>query len=98
MPTVVQDREIDNFPLVNVSHPDLERHPLFADAQVFTVDVPAGSALLLPAYWYHQVESFADPGSLNVAVNYWYQVRIGRGPSPTRLPSPRSPRSTSDAH
>lgn len=44
------------------------------DANVFTVDLPAGSALLLPAYWYHQVESLAEPGKLNVAVNYWYQA------------------------
>mmetsp|Transcript_1533 Transcript_1533/g.3287 ORF Transcript_1533/g.3287 Transcript_1533/m.3287 type:complete len:80 (+) Transcript_1533:100-339(+) len=32
-----------------------------------------GDALFLPAYWYHQVDSFAEPGKLNVAVNYWYQ-------------------------
>ena len=31
-----------------------------------------GSALLLPAFWYHQVESFAAPGTLNVAVNHWF--------------------------
>ncbi len=74
MAKAVRDREIDNFPLVNVTHPDLERHPLFRDAHVITVDVPAGSALFLPAYWYHQVESFAEPGGLNVAINYWFQV------------------------
>jgi len=70
---VVEDREIDNFPLLNISHPDLERHPLFKESHSFTIEVPAGSALLLPAYWYHQVESFAEPGKLNVAINYWYQ-------------------------
>lgn len=32
-----------------------------------------GDALILPAYWYHQVESFAPPGGINVAVNYWFQ-------------------------
>ena len=40
---------------------------------VFEVEVPEGAALLLPAYWHHQVESFADPGKLNVAVNFWFQ-------------------------
>ena len=35
--------------------------------------IKAGDALVLPAYWYHQVESFADPGKLNVAVNFWFQ-------------------------
>lgn len=62
-----------HFPLVNVSRPDLARHPLFRFARVTTVEVPAGSALLLPAYWYHEVESFAEPGELNVAVNYWFE-------------------------
>ena len=69
----VTSREADNFALVNVTHPDLTRHPLFKDARVMTVDVPAGSALFLPAYWYHQVESFAAPGEVNVALNYWFQ-------------------------
>ena len=31
--------EIDNFPLVNLTHPDLERHPLFNDAQMMTVEL-----------------------------------------------------------
>ena len=66
------DRSASHFPLVNVTHPDLQRHPLFRYARVTTVDVPAGSALLLPAFWYHQVESFAPPGTLNVAVNHWF--------------------------
>uniref|UniRef100_A0A7S4B0B4 Cupin-like domain-containing protein n=1 Tax=Chrysotila carterae TaxID=13221 RepID=A0A7S4B0B4_CHRCT len=65
--------QIDNFPLVNVTHPDYERFPLLRDAHIMTVDVPAGSALILPALWYHQVDSFAEPGQLNVAVNYWFQ-------------------------
>jgi len=66
-------REVDNFPLANITHPDYDRHPLLRDAHVMTVEVPAGSALFLPAYWFHQVESFAAPGELNVAVNYWFQ-------------------------
>ena len=35
------DRELDNFPLVNVTHPDLSRHPLYRDSNVFTVEVCA---------------------------------------------------------
>jgi hypothetical protein len=41
--STVVEREIDNFPLVNVTHPDFERHPLFKDAHVFTVEVHAVS-------------------------------------------------------
>ena len=47
----VTERELDNFPLVNVTDPDLERHPLFKEAQVFTAVLQPGDALLLPAYW-----------------------------------------------
>lgn len=65
--------EIDNFPLVNLTHPDLERHPLFNDAQMMTVELAPGDALLLPAAWYHQVESFSDDDGLCIAVNYWFQ-------------------------
>ena len=36
---VLSARELDNFPLVNVTHPDLARHPLFADAHVFEVEL-----------------------------------------------------------
>ena len=35
------DRELDNFPLVNVTHPDLSRHPLYRDSSVFTIEVYA---------------------------------------------------------
>ena len=71
------ERELDNFPLVNVTHPDLARHPSLPrrarEQRALEVEVPEGAALLLPAYWHHQVESFAAPGQLNVAVNYWFQ-------------------------
>ena len=71
--TMLTERELDNFPLLNVTHPDLKRHPLFAEAQVFTATLQPGDALLLPAYWYHQVDSYAGPDRLNVAVNFWFQ-------------------------
>ena len=66
---------IGNFPLVNATSPDLRRHPLFKYARLVTIDVPEGSALVLPAHWYHQVESgTARPGQLNVAINYWFST------------------------
>jgi len=66
-------RELDNFPLLNITHPDTRRHPLFKEATVFTATLQPGDALLLPAYWYHQVDSYAPPGRLNVAINFWFQ-------------------------
>ena len=67
-------RQYDNFPLANVTHPDLDVTPLMAFARTVTVEVHEGDALILPAYWYHQVESEAEPGRLNVAVNYWWST------------------------
>jgi hypothetical protein len=65
-----------NFPLASLSSPDLERHPLFRHARVRAVTVPEGAALLLPAYWYHQVSSACardtPNGGINIAVNYWF--------------------------
>lgn len=69
-------RSVRHFPAVNVTQPDLQAHPLFRHAAKMVVDVPAGNALLLPAYWYHEVESFAPPGRLNVAVNYWFDANV----------------------
>ena len=63
------ERELDNFPLVNVTHPDLARHPLFRDAleqRVFGGGA-RGAALLLPAYWHHQVDVAAPASSVAVA-------------------------------
>lgn len=70
---MITSREVDNFPLVNITHPDYERYPLLKEAKVFTVTLEPGDALLLPAYWYHQVDSYAPPDRLNVAVNFWFQ-------------------------
>ena len=36
-------------------------------------ELAEGDMLYLPAFWYHQVDSFASPDGLNVAVNYWFQ-------------------------
>ena len=41
--------------------------------RAWQVELKPGDALLLPAYWFHQVESFAEPGKLNIAVNWWFQ-------------------------
>lgn len=65
-----------NFPLASITEPDLKKHPLFCHARVRAVTVPEDAALLLPAYWYHQVSSSCAPsapnGGLNIAVNYWF--------------------------
>lgn len=59
-----QMREI--IPLVNVTD--------IRDTNIITIDLNPGDAILLPAYWYHEVDSFASPDTLNVAVNYFFRT------------------------
>lgn len=68
------DQYVSNFPLVNVSHPDLKLHPLFGSAEVLHVELRAGDALMLPAFWAHQVESELGESSLNAAATYWWKA------------------------
>ena len=80
----------DNFPLLQLQSIEEEKargrlQALAQHARVVTVDVKAGDALLLPAYWYHEVDSFCDNYELhresdsareiplNIAVNYWWR-------------------------
>jgi len=72
-----------HFPLVNLKSPNLELHPLFAHSRVMRIRVRAGDALLLPAYWYHQVESWNDERDqgdslVNIAINYWFDGSKGK--------------------
>ena len=79
------EREESHFALVDdPARPDLHRHPLGRYAAAVDVDVEEGCALLLPAYWYHRVESSAPPDRLNVAVNVWFDADVGGG-APARL-------------
>lgn len=74
LPSADERATYDNFPLVcagEASRAPLA--PLFEHAHLTTVDVHAGDALLLPAFWYHEVDSLCDgPDELNLAVNCWW--------------------------
>ena len=64
-----------NFPLLSVRRPDAARHPLVRHAHIVSAELREGDALLLPAYWYHEVESTAaEPSALNVAINLWFET------------------------
>ena len=60
---------------VNVSHPDLSRHPLLPRASPHLCTLREGETLLLPAFWHHEVhsEASASSGDINVAVNFWFR-------------------------
>lgn len=51
--------------------PDLDRHPLFAEARPWTCEVGAGDLLFLPAFWWHQVRSL----DVGVSVSVWWAPR-----------------------
>lgn len=58
-----------NHSQVDVSNPDLGRHPRFADAKPhMRVVLDAGDALFIPEGWWHQVDSDA----FSIAVNFWF--------------------------
>jgi len=55
---------------VNLSSPDLSRHPRFARAKLREVVVGPGDVLYLPAWWWHQFEQpWEGTGSLNLWSN-----------------------------
>jgi hypothetical protein len=58
--------------LVDMAHPDLARHPRFAQAleHAQVVELEAGDAVFIPSMWWHQVESL-EP--FNVLVNSWWR-------------------------
>jgi len=57
--------------VVDVSKPDLERYPRFAEALAVAqvAEMEPGDALFVPSMWWHHVESLS---SFNLMVNYWW--------------------------
>jgi hypothetical protein len=65
---------VDNFPLVNLTHPNLTKYPLFKEASPLTVELHPGDLLIMPAYWFHQVVNHGrEADGLNIAFNYWFR-------------------------
>lgn len=58
--------------LVDIRQPDLERFPLYAEAEVNArvADLEPGDAIYIPTLWWHGVESLTPFG---VLVNYWWR-------------------------
>jgi hypothetical protein len=62
--------------MVDLTAPDLERYPKFADAlaSAEVADLKPGDVLVYPALWWHHVEALAP---FNILVNYWWNAAPG---------------------
>lgn len=58
--------------VVDITNPDLERFPRFAEAWGLAqvAELEPGDALFIPSMWWHHVESL---DAFNVLVNYWWR-------------------------
>ena len=75
---------------MNVTHMDLENYPCWSKLQWFEAEMEEGDCLLIPAKWYHHVDSQEINGR-NLAVNMWF----GSREDDVRNPSEDSTTSTS---
>jgi hypothetical protein len=57
---------------IDMFNPDLTQHPLAASLSYRSVTVQAGEALILPAFWWHQVVS----NDLSASVNFWWRAHV----------------------
>ena len=70
--------------MVDLEHPDLDRHPRFAAAlaTMQVAELEPGDALFMPPLWWHDVRA---SGPLNVLVNYWWGEREGGSAFPALI-------------
>ena len=58
---------------VDILKPDYNRFPKFSQAKRLECVLKPGDALFMPAFWWHEVQSYPDHKEhRNLAVNYWY--------------------------
>jgi hypothetical protein len=54
------------YSLVDLSNPDLTKHPLMKDVDIIEIDLNAGQCLAIPIGWWHQVHST----SFSISITY----------------------------
>ncbi|XP_071491094.1 uncharacterized protein [Diadema antillarum] len=69
-PTRLPYEESSIFSAINVTTPDLSRHPKFSRATPFVVDLCPGDVLFVPNHWWHYVESL----DTSISINCWIDV------------------------
>jgi len=57
---------------VDIAAPDLKRFPKFTEAKRLSCVLNPGDVLFMPAFWWHEVQSYPDVVQRrNLAINYW---------------------------
>lgn len=69
-PTRIPYEESSVFSEVNLSNPDLEKHPRFSKASACSVVLRPGDMLYVPRHWWHYVENL----ELSTSINLWYEI------------------------
>ncbi|KAG0201397.1 Lysine-specific demethylase 8 [Mortierella sp. GBA30] len=59
---------LSNTSQVNVEHPDLDQHPLFAEAPYVETILEPGELLYIPFQWWHYIRSL----STSFSVSFWF--------------------------
>ncbi|KAG0031799.1 hypothetical protein BGZ81_000569 [Podila clonocystis] len=63
-----QETMLGNTSQVDVEHPDLLRHPLFAEAEYVEAILGPGDVLYIPFEWWHYIRSL----STSFSVSFWF--------------------------
>ncbi|XP_043938471.1 uncharacterized protein LOC122811021 [Protopterus annectens] len=59
---------------VDILRPDFKTFPMFSKAKPLNCTVGKGDVLFLPAFWWHEVQSYPSKKTgINLAVNFWYE-------------------------
>ena len=70
-PEMLRIGETSGHGLVDVTQPDLGRHPAYAHARGMRCKIQEGEAIFVPARWHHAVHSPDDAS--NIGVSFWYK-------------------------
>ncbi|KAF8436161.1 putative pla2g4b [Terfezia claveryi] len=65
--------DVSCWPTLDPDNPE-KSSPFWDLCKPLRVDVHPGEILYLPAMWYHKVSQKCAPGSMCIAVNYWYDM------------------------
>ena len=57
---------------VDIMNPNYHRFPKFREVRAMNCTISEGDVLFMPAFWWHEVQSYPSQEQRNLAVNYWW--------------------------